>query len=131
MVTQAVVGTIAQQYLDYLQNTITQQEGDNCGAYSVDIVPLSAVDTVPAFVEIQTQGLDQDPFGRTFPDTITLGQTTMADVGLYYLLVRYFQDLNIQDQGFYGPDHTAIPSITQELIVQVDPCKLDRLILSP
>ena len=65
-----------------------------------------------------------------FPDTITLGQTTMADVGIYYLQVRYFQDLNQKDQGFYAPDLTAIPSITQEFIVQVDPCKLDRIILS-
>ena len=57
----------------------------------------------------------------------------MADVGLYYLQVRYFQDLDL-DQGFYGPngpDLTAIPSITQELIIQVDPCKIDSLILSP
>ena len=72
MVTQAVIGEIEEQILEFLDNTINNQEGNiDCGAYSVEILPLSAVNTVPAFLEIQTQGLDQ--FGRPYPDTITLG----------------------------------------------------------
>ena len=52
MVTTAVFGTIQQQYLEFLQNTIHIEENLDCGAYSVDIVPMSADDIVPAFVKI-------------------------------------------------------------------------------
>ena len=66
----------------------------NCGNYFIQLVP-----NLP-FMSLQASGVNLSPQGLPYDDKMTLGATTVADIGVYTIDMQIGQDVNDATHGF-------------------------------
>lgn len=111
--------TLAYQYSD-IEFTFEM----NCGKYDVTLAPSKT------FLTVSASGINLDPYASPFIDTLTLSGATVADIGVHNFQMTVSQDVNVSGQGFTSPYRGAIPSITYDFTVTVDPCAIQSYIAS-
>lgn len=114
------------QEFGYIENLAWLAFGSDCGNYVVKLEP-----ALPFFEFVKEGDASGsavlDPFNREIFHKAVLNPSSEADIGRYEVKMIVYQDLNLDDNGFFEPARGALPNFEYSFIITISPCQVDLL----